>query len=79
VQPDALSARVAYLHNLRHQIEQDGEAIVGEMELLAFSWDTSGHGQWDFIAQIAIQESWSFTFFPNGDVRFAKLDVLKPA
>lgn len=34
----------------------------------------SATNQWNAIAKIAIDEGWSFTFFPNGSVRFAKLE-----
>jgi len=60
---------------MRREIQQFGESIVTceglrvlcENEVLASN-------QWNAIAKIAISEEWSFTFFPNGSVRFAKLD-----
>jgi hypothetical protein len=35
--------------------------------------DVAISGQWGEIARIAIAEKWSFSFFPNGNVRFANL------
>ena len=64
---------MAQVHNMRHQIELYGETVLGSVELQALTPETSGRGQWEVIAQISIAEGWSFTFFPNGDVRFAKL------
>lgn len=29
--------------------------------------------RWEMIADLAINEGWSFTFFPDDSVRFAKL------
>ena len=62
------------------------QSIVGESDiaqaLAALAEELapqSGHGavpgerQWNLIAKIAINEHWSFTFFPDGRVRFAKL------
>lgn len=63
----------AHIRRIRHEIEEAGEAIVGEKELQAYAGGGTGRSQWDVIAKMAIAEGWTFTFFPNGSVRFAKL------
>jgi hypothetical protein len=73
VRPDPNPAFEALVYRIRHEIAQNGEAIVGETELDALAGERSGRAQWNMIAKIAIAEHWSFTFFPNGNVRFAKL------
>jgi hypothetical protein len=62
------------VERMRSEIENDGESIVGceELEVLCADMVVES-SQWHVIAGIAISERWSFTFFPNGDVRFAKL------
>ena len=63
----------AYVRRIRREIEEAGEAIVGEGELEACAG--ASRGQWDVLATMAIEEGWTFTFFPNGSVRFAKLPM----
>ena len=59
---------------MRDQIGEYGESILGSEELSVLCADElSASGQWNCIAKLAIDEAWSFTFFPNGNVRFAKL------
>jgi hypothetical protein len=59
---------------MRAQIEQSGETLLdpGELNLLCSGEIFAGH-RWKSIAEIAINEGWSFTFFPDDSVRFAKL------
>jgi hypothetical protein len=61
------------VERIRHEIQEYGESIVGceELRVLCVN-EASESGQWNVIAQIAISEGWSFTFFPDGSVRFAK-------
>lgn len=44
----------------------------GELKLL-YQGELSEDLRWKTIAEIAINEDWSFTFFPDNRVRFAKL------
>jgi len=65
-----LNAQIA---TIREEIRVTGQSIANCDKLLALCPDVSSSGQWGEIAKIAIAEQWSFTFFPNGDVCFAKL------
>lgn len=58
---------------IRAEIEAHGESTANGTKLLVLCPDVAISGQWGEIAKIAISENWSFTFFPNGDVRFAAL------
>jgi hypothetical protein len=44
----------------------------GELNLL-YRGEISDDHRWNMIAEIAINEGWSFTFSPDDSVRFAKL------
>jgi hypothetical protein len=59
---------------MRTEIEQSGETLLepGELNLLCLS-EISDDYRWNIIAEIAINEGWSFTFFPDDSVRFAKM------
>jgi hypothetical protein len=59
---------------MRTEIEQSGEILLepGELNLLC-NGEISGDHRWNTIAEIAMNEGWSFTFFPDDSVRFAKL------
>jgi hypothetical protein len=61
---------------IREEIRSKGESIANCAKLLALCPEVAISGQWGEIAKIAIVEKWSFTFFPNGDVRFAPLQAL---
>ena len=58
---------------IREEILAYGESIANCANLLVLCPDVSISGQWGEIAKVAIAEHWSFSFFPNGDVRFANL------
>jgi hypothetical protein len=58
---------------IRDEILSHGESIATCAKLLVLCPDVAISGQWGEIAKIAIAERWSFSFFPNGDVRFANL------
>jgi hypothetical protein len=59
---------------MRSEIEQSGETLLepGELNLLCRN-EISDDRRWNLIAELAINEGWSFTFFPDDSVRFAKL------
>ena len=59
---------------MRAEIEQLGETMLkpGELSLLCRGEILEGD-QWKMVAEIAVNEGWSFTFFPDDSVRFAKL------
>lgn len=59
---------------MRAEIERSGETLLepGELNLLCRGEISDDH-RWKIIAEIAINERWSFTFFPDDSVRFAKL------
>lgn len=58
---------------IRKEILSSGESIANCAKLFALCPYVSISGQWGEIAKTAIAERWSFSFFPNGDVRFANL------
>jgi hypothetical protein len=62
------------VQEMRSEIEQLGESLLkpGELSLLC-QGEFSEDNRWKTIAGIAINEGWSFTFFPDDSVRFAKL------
>ena len=59
---------------MRAEIEQSGETVLepGELTLLDRG-ELSEDQRWKTITEIAINEGWSFTFFPDDTVRFSKL------
>lgn len=68
------STRKSQIEKIRDAIQESGECIVSREQLrMLCAEGESASGQWNAIAKIAIDESWSFTFFPDGRVRFAKL------
>lgn len=62
------------IQEMRSEIEQSGESLLeaGELSLLCQD-ESSEDYRWKTIAEIAINEGWSFTFFPDDSIRFAKL------
>lgn len=58
---------------IREEIRDYGESIVSGAQLRILCGDVATSAEWGQIAKIAIDERWAFTFFPNGDVRFANL------
>lgn len=62
------------IQKMRAEIEQSGETLLelGELNLL-HRGELSEDQRWKTITEIAIKEGWSFTFFPDDSVRFAKL------
>jgi hypothetical protein len=61
----------------RAEIEQPGESLLGGGELiLRCRAEISENHRWDTIAEVAINEGWSLTFFSDDSVRFAKLQSL---
>jgi hypothetical protein len=62
------------VQRMRSEIEQSGESRLGrgELNLLCPDEPSEDH-RWKTIAEIAINEGWSFTFFPDDTVRFSKL------
>jgi hypothetical protein len=67
-----LRPQESYVDNLRQKIEERGECIVSGVEVRAlWAEDLAAADTWNAIAQLAIAEHWSFTFFPDGSVRFA--------
>jgi hypothetical protein len=59
---------------MRAEIEQSGETLLepGELNLLC-QGEILDDRRWNRIAEVAINEGWSFTFLPDDSVRFAKL------
>ena len=59
---------------VRQEIQEYGESVVGCTELRVLCPDeVPVSTQWNAIARIAKSEGWSFTYFPDGSVGFAKL------
>ena len=59
---------------MRAEIEQSGETVLepGELNLLDRA-EVSEDQRWKTITEIAVNEGWSFTFFPDDTIRFSKL------
>jgi hypothetical protein len=59
---------------MRAEIERRGEILLdpGELDLLCRGEIHDRH-HWKMVAEIAINEGWNFTFFPDDSVRFTKL------
>lgn len=59
---------------MRAEIEQSGETLLelAELNLLCRGEILERH-RWKMVAEIAVNEGWSFTFFPDDSVRFSKL------
>lgn len=58
------------VQRIRDEIHGCGESIVDREQLYVLCPESS---RWNEIAKIAMVEGWSFTFFPNGSIRLAKL------
>lgn len=63
----------AQIATIREEILATGQSIANCAKLLVLCPDVAVSGQWGEIAKIAIDERWSFTFFPNGDICFVNL------
>jgi hypothetical protein len=64
------------IETMRRAVQVRGECIVPYDELSTlFAHALPPRNQWEEIAKIAIDEGWSFTFFPDRSVRFAKLGL----
>jgi hypothetical protein len=59
------------IEKIRDEIRQYGESVMDwkQVRLLC----VPAKSEWDTIANVAISEGWSFTYFPDGSIRFAKL------
>jgi hypothetical protein len=61
------------IEKMRRDVQARGECIVPYDEIRALCAKAiPSRNQWEEIAKIAIDEGWSFTFFPDRSVRFAK-------
>lgn len=59
---------------MRHEVHENGESVLSYEELRVLCYEADlPLNQWEAVAQLAISESWSFTFFPDHSVRFARL------
>jgi hypothetical protein len=59
---------------MRHDVQVRGECIVPYEELSAlYAEAIPPRNQWEEIAKIAIDEGWSFSFYPDRSVRFTML------
>lgn len=59
---------------MRAEIEQSGETLLEFSELnLLCRGEILERDRWKVVVEIAINEGWSFSFFPDGSVRFSKL------
>lgn len=62
------------IERMRLDVQTQGECIVRYGELRALCPDVLPPiNYWEAIAKIAIDEGWSFTFFPDRSVGFARL------
>jgi hypothetical protein len=62
------------IETIRRDVQMRGECIVRYDDLHALCADVRPPlNYWEVIAKIAIDEGWSFTFFPDRRVRFAPL------
>lgn len=68
-----LSPQESYVDHIRQKIGERGECIVSRVEVRALcAEELATPNTWNAIAGLAIAERWSFTFFPDGSVRFAR-------
>ena len=59
---------------MRREIKENGESVISYEDFNVLCVDASlPRNHWDAVAKIAIDESWSFTFYPDRSVRFAPL------
>jgi len=58
---------------IRQEIDERGECVVTRRESRML-WTGLPTDEWNAVAGLAIAEHWSFTFLPDGSVRFAKFD-----
>ena len=63
----------ARVEKIGADIQALGESILTFQDLRALCPEIAVSAQWEEIAKIALIHKWGFTFFPNGDVRFAPL------
>jgi hypothetical protein len=62
------------IETMRRAVQDRGECIVPYDKLSALcAHALPPRNHWEEIAKIAIDEGWSFTFFPDRSVRFEKL------
>ncbi len=62
------------IETMRLDVQVRGECIVRYDKLSALcAGARPPRNPWEEIARIAIDEGWSFTFFPDRSVRFTKL------
>lgn len=67
-------ASESQIQTMRRDVEVQGECIVRYEDLRALCPNVLPPiNYWETIAKIAIEEGWSFTFFPDRSVRFARL------
>ena len=62
------------VQRMRAEIERSGETLLqpGELNLLCRG-EILDIQRWKMVAEIAVNEGWSFTFFSDDSVRFSKL------
>ena len=69
-----LPALESQIESMRRDVQVRGECIVPYHEIRALCEEAfPPRNQWEEIAKIAINEGWSFTFYPDRSVRFAML------
>jgi len=68
------SALESQIETMRRDVQLRGECIVPYHEIRALCEQACPpRNQWEEIAKIAINEGWSFTFYPDRSVRFGSL------
>lgn len=63
-----------FVDKIRQEIEDRGSCVVTRTESRMLWGGLSAADDWNAIAGLAIAEHWSFTFLPDGSVRFANFD-----
>jgi hypothetical protein len=68
------TALASQIETMRYGVQVRGECLVTYDEVCALCADVPPPiNYWEAVAKIAINECWSFTFFPDRKVRFARL------
>ncbi len=63
----------AHIEKIRADIIGAGESLLTSQELRTLCPEMPVGARWEEIAKMALTHRWAFTFYPNGDVRFAPL------
>lgn len=71
-----LAAVASEVARIKRELICDGESTVDRIGLGIFVPEgTTATEQFNLISKLAIKEGWSFTFLPDGSIRFGTYEV----